>query len=249
MSQTFNVNLERFSGPYFKLIELIESRKLSINEFSLSQITDEYIEYIKELENKGEKDIVDISQFISVASTLMLIKAKSLFPNIEYTEEEKKEVDNLEKKLELYKIMMNASKGLNKIYEKKPMFPISKFENKEVVFVFDERINLLLMHSIAIASILKIPKKERLKQVAVRQVLKIEDVIENLLERVKTSFKGLSFKEFSSSLSQTGKTLEEKKSAFVVSFLAMLELIKNGVLNAEQGSDHNEIEISNIEKV
>lgn len=245
MSQTFNVNLERFSGPYFKLIEMIEERKLSINEFSLAQITDDYILYIKELESKGEKDIVDISQFISVASTLMLIKAKSLFPNIVYTEEEKKEVDNLEKKLELYKIMMSASKGINKIFDKKPIFPISKFENKEVVFVFDERLDLLLMHSIAIASILKIPKKERLKTVAVRQVLKIEDVIERLLERVKDSVK-LSFKEFSHSLSQTGKTLEEKKSAFVVSFLAMLELIKNGVLNAEQGNTHNEIEISNI---
>lgn len=246
MSQAFNVNLERFSGPYFKLIELIEERKLSINEFSLSQITDDYILYIKELEAKGEKDIVDISQFISIASTLMLIKAKSLFPNIEYTEDEKKEVVNLEKKLQLYKIMMQSSKEINKIFYKKPIFPISKFENKEVVFVFDERIDKILMHSIAIASILKIPKKERLKQVAVRQVLKIEDVIERLLERVQSSLKNLSFKEFSSSMYTVGKTFEEKKSAFVVSFLAMLELIKNGVLNAEQGTDHNEIEISKI---
>ncbi len=244
MSQHFNVNLERFSGPYFKLIEMIEERKLSINEFSLSQITDEYLLYIKELENKGEKDIVDISQFIFVASTLMLIKAKSLFPNIEYSEEEKKEVDNLEKKLELYKIMSLGSKYIHKIYEKKPIFPISKFENKEVVFVFDERIDKLLMHTIAIASILKIPRKEKLKTVAVRQVLKIEDVIERLLERVKSSFTNLSFKDFSYSMSGTVKTLEEKKSAFVVSFLAMLELIKNGVLNAEQGEEHNEIEIS-----
>ena len=117
MSQHFNVNLERFSGPYFKLIEMIEERRLSINEFSLSQITDEYISYIKELETKKEKDIVDISQFISVASTLMLIKAKSLFPNIEYTEEEKKEVDNLEKKLELYKIMSLGAKHIHKIVQ------------------------------------------------------------------------------------------------------------------------------------
>ncbi|MBP9765886.1 MAG: segregation/condensation protein A [Candidatus Pacebacteria bacterium] len=246
MSQTFNVNLERFSGPYFKLLELIEDRKLSINEFSLSQITDEYILYIKELESKNEKDIVDISQFISIASTLMLIKAKSLFPNIEYTEDEKREVGNLEKKLELYKIMTSATKNIGKNYDKKPIFPISKFENKEVVFVFDERLDLLLMHSIAIASILKIPRKERLKQVAVRQVLKIEDVIENLLDRVQQSFKNLSFKEFSSSLSNVGKSLEERKSAFIVSFLAMLELIKNGILNAEQGEGHNEIEINEI---
>ncbi len=247
MSQVFSVNLERFSGPYFKLLELIEERKLSINEFSLSQITDEYILYIKELENKGEKDIVDISQFISIASTLMLIKAKSLFPNLQYSEEEKEAVTNLEKKLELYKIMMEASKNIHKNFNKKVLASISKFENNESVFVWDERVNNTLLHSIAIASLLKIPKKEKLKQVAVRQVLKIEDVIEKLLERVKQSF-NLSFKEFSSSVSGDVKSFEEKKSAFIVSFLAMLELIKNGLLNAEQAGDHNEINISNIKE-
>ena len=157
MSEIFNVNLERFSGPYFKLLEMIEERKLSINEFSLSQITDDYISYIKELENKGQKDIVDISQFISVASTLMLIKAKSLFPNLEYTEEEKEAVSNLEKKLELYKIMMEATKNINKNYNKKIMSSISKFENEESVFVWDDRLNTNLLHSISIASLLKIP--------------------------------------------------------------------------------------------
>lgn len=247
MSQVFSVNLERFSGPYFKLLELIEERKLSINEFSLSQITDEYISYIKELENKGQKDIVDISQFISIASTLMLIKAKSLFPNLQYSEEEKEAVTNLEKKLELYKIMMGASKNIHKKFNKKVLASISKFENNESVFVWDERVNNTLLHSIAIASLLKIPKKEKLKQVAVRQVLKIEDVIEKLLERVKQSF-NLSFKEFSSSMSGDVKSFEEKKSAFIVSFLAMLELIKNGLLNAEQGTDHNEINISNVKE-
>lgn len=239
----FSVTLERFSGPYSKLLELIEERKLSINEFSLSQVTDEYISYIKELGEKGEKDIVDISQFISVASTLMLIKAKSLFPTISYSTEEKESVSNLEKKLELYKMVLDAGKNINKIFGKNGLHSISKFENKETVFVWDKRVDTALLHSIAIASLLKIPKKERLKQVAVKQVLKIEDVIEKLLERVKTSF-NLSFKDFSNSLSGEAKSLEERKSAFIVSFLAMLELIKNGVLNAEQGSEFNDISIS-----
>ena len=248
MSQGFNVNLERYSGPYFKLLELIEERKLSINELSLAQITDEYISYIKNLENNNTKNIVDISQFISVASTLMLIKAKSLFPNLVYSQEEKESVSNLEKKLELYKSMIEAGKLINRVYGKNNLSSISRFENKESVFVWDDRVDSMMLHSIAIASLLKIPKKEKLKQVAVKQVLKIENVIESLLERVKTSF-SLSFKEFSSSVSFDAKSLEEKKSAFIVSFLAMLELIKNGLLNAEQGDSHNDIEIKNIEKV
>ncbi len=245
MMNGFNVELERFSGPYFKLLKLIEERKLSINEFSLAEVTDKYIEYIRGLELKEKKNIVDISQFISVASTLMLIKAKSLFPNISFSQEEEVSVQNLEKKLELYKSIYEASKILNKIYNKNILYSISKVENKENVFVWDTRVDPLILHSIAIASLLKVPKKEVLKQVAVKQVLKIEDVIEKLLYRVKASF-SISFKEFSNSISKESKTLDEKKSAFIVSFLAMLELIKNGIVSADQGENHNEINILNV---
>lgn len=253
MQEGFNVTLERFSGPYFKLLELIEERKLSINEFSLAEITDAYISYIKSLQeinsersnSSNELNIVDISQFIAVASTLMLIKAKSLFPNMTYTEEEKESISDLEKKLELYKLVLEAGKNINKIYNKNPVYSISGVKNEEEVFAWDKRVNIAMLHSIAIASFLKIPKKERMKQVAVRQVLKIEDVIEKLLTRVTDSF-NLSFKEFSNSVSGNVKSLEEKKSAFIVSFLAMLELIKNGILTAEQSEEFTDINISKI---
>ena len=245
MSKLFEVNLERFQGPYLKLLDLIEEKKLSINEFSLSNITDDYISFVKELEIIGEKSIIDISEFIIVASTLMLIKAKSLFPNINLNEEEKENIENLEKKLELFKIVYEASKKVNKIFEKKIFYQIAPLKNKDVFFVWDEQINTSLLHSIAIASLLKVPKKEKLKEVAVRQVLKIEDVIEKLLNRVNLAF-SISFKDFSSSISKDVKTLEEKKSAFIVSFLAMLELIKNGVLEGEQNGNHNEINITKI---
>lgn len=247
MTNTFNVNLDRFSGPYFKLLELIEERKLSINEFSLAEITDKYIDYIRELDSNGEKDIIDISQFISVASTLMLIKAKSLFPSITYSKEEEESIHNLEKKLELYKSMIEATKSVNKIYNKNNLYSISKFENNETVFVWDNRLDINILHSIAIASLLKVPKKESLKQVAVKQVLKIEDIIEKLLERVKNSM-NISFKDFSNSITNDINTSEEKKSSFIVSFLALLELIKSGVLNASQGDAHNEINILGISK-
>lgn len=247
MTNTFNVNLDRFSGPYFKLLELIEERKLSINEFSLAEITDKYIDYIRELDSNGEKDIIDISQFISVASTLMLIKAKSLFPSITYSKEEEESIHNLEKKLELYKSMIEATKSVNKIYNKNNLYSISKFENNETVFVWDNRLDINILHSIAIASLLKVPKKESLKQVAVKQVLKIEDIIEKLLERVKNSI-NISFKDFSNSITNDINTFEEKKSSFIVSFLALLELIKSGVLNASQGDAHNEINILGISK-
>lgn len=244
MSNVFNVNLERFSGPYFKILELIENRKLSINELSLSEITDDYISFVRNLEKNNEKNIIDISEFISIASTLMLIKARSLFPNLIYTEEEKKEVSNLEKKLELYKIVLNASKNISKIYKKEICVSLPKQENNESVFLFDKRLDKNFLHSIAIASLLKFPKIEKLKKVAVSQILKIEDVINNLLERINFT-QNISLKEFSNSISNKFETFEERKKVFIISFLAMLELIKNGAIDANQNeNNHNEIFIS-----
>jgi len=246
MINTFNINLERFSGPYYKILELIEERKLSINEFSLAKITDEYIDFIRSINPINEDDIsekskIDISEFIVVASTLMLIKARSLFPNILYSEEEIKEVSNLEKKLELYKIMSEASKNISKIFGKEFLYSLPKQENNEIVFVMDKRIDKVFLHSVAIATILKFPKIEKIKQVAVKQILKIEDIIEKLLSRVSGTT-GVSFNDFSENINLNSKSFEEKKSVFIISFLAMLELIKNGLLYAEQDENiHNKI--------
>jgi len=67
--------------------------------------------------------------------------------------------------------------------------------------------------------------------------------MDNLLSRINLS-QNLSFKDFSKTLSNSFKSYEEKKKAFIVSFLAMLELIKNGVLEASQDeNNHNEIRI------
>ena len=103
---TFTVKQNKFEGPYHKLLELIEARKLLISEFSLAEIADDYISYIQSIE---EKEKGDMSQFIVVASTLMLIKAKSLLPSIEYTNEEKKDISELESKLRLYKVLSDNS--------------------------------------------------------------------------------------------------------------------------------------------
>lgn len=135
MSSVFEVTLDRFSGPYFKLLELIEERKLSINEFSLAEVTDKYLTFIKSLDKETSKNIIDISQFITVAATLMLIKAKSLFPNIVLNEEEQTSITNLEKKLALYKSMSEASKVINKLYFKSPYLSITKPENEQTIFV------------------------------------------------------------------------------------------------------------------
>ena len=230
----FTVKLDRYEGPYTKLLELIETRKLSITEISLVEVSDEYIAYIKTLD---QKNIVDISQFIVVASTLMLMKVKSLLPGVVYTEEEEKQVHDLEHKLELFAILNQASGGIKSMFGAHMLYARPHIVQKDIeVFVPDERVTPLFLQSIASLTLMTFITPKTLVKVAVEKALRIENVIESLLERVnKVQSASLQ------SLTQGASSLEEHKKILIVNFLALLELVRSGSLLAEQHADSGEI--------
>lgn len=231
--EAFTIKQGRFEGPYTKILDLIESRKLSISEVSLSQIADEYIAYVKNLQTV---DALDMSQFILVASTLMLIKAKSLLPTLSYTEEEKEQVSDLEKKLELYKALQDCEKKIKNIWESNIAFNRKKTVIKEKIFSPGFMFTKENLYTIALATIAKLPNFEKLKNVAVRQMVKLEEVIEKMINRIQDSMTSL--KEFAKGVTGDSMNMKEIRKNIVVSFLALLELLKQGVVDAEQeGND------------
>ncbi len=242
---TFVLKQNKFEGPYHKLLELIEARKLLISEFSLAQIADDYITYIQSIEDKEKGDM---SQFIVVASTLMLIKAKSLLPTIEYTTDEKRDISELESKLKLYKVLSDNSKALLKSWtSSKVLFAKDRSKIDEQVFA-PGNLTQALLQSVSILTIVKFPKLERLRNVAVMQAIKLEDVISNILERIQAASE-ITLKSFASSLNSSINTdnniapakIREIKSNIIVSFLAILTLIKDSKLSAEQSESHGDI--------
>ncbi len=234
--EEFHVKLDRYEGPYTKLLDLIETRKLSITEISLASVADEYISYIKTLDaNNG----VDISQFVVVASTLMLMKVKSLLPGIVYTEEEEKQVYDLEYKLELYTLLANASTKIRQLYGKNILYARPYIQPKNVqVFVFDGRVTKEFLQSIASLTLLSFETPKALVKVAVEQALRIENVIEKLLDRVRGA-QSVSLQ----SLAGDAGTKEEQKKILIVNFIALLELLKSGSLEATQSGNGGDITI------
>lgn len=233
----FTIKLDRYEGPYTKLLELIESRKLSITELTLASVADDYIAYIKSLDS--EKNLVDISQFIVVASTLMLMKAKSLLPSVVYTEEEEKQVHDLEYKLELYALLAHASSNIRPLFGKHSLYARSHSKPKTLgIFVPDERVSTDFLLSIVSLTLRSFVVPQALVKVAVEQALRIENVIENLLKRVNDT-QSVSLQ----SLAGGAETKEEQKKLLIVNFLALLELLKNGSLHAEQKADGGDITI------
>src|SRR5581483_2682502 len=101
------------------LLNLIEARKMSISEISLSHVCDAYLAYVEQL---PEMPLGETAQFILVASTLLLIKSRTLLPTLELSREEEESVEELEKRLARYAIYRKAAKLLRKEWGRAPLF-------------------------------------------------------------------------------------------------------------------------------
>lgn len=254
-STLYKVKTPSFEGPLPLLLELIEKRKLFVNEISLAQVTDDYISYIKGLnttpdaqDTQSEKvkaDLLsDITSFIIIAATLILIKSKSLLPNMLLTEDEEKEIGTLEDRLRLYKVARDAGEYVKKTFGKEIIFAPLERKYEEVKFTPDEKITTLYMRELADDILRNIPKKEFLPEVEVRKVISIEEMIENLGKRIEEGL-AMNFREFSG---HKGVKTKEEKVFVIVSFLAMLELVRQGILDVIQSANFDEIEMKKIDE-
>jgi segregation and condensation protein A len=228
---TFNVKTEVFEGPLDLLLSLIEQRKLLINDISLSKVTDDYIAYINQIQSFP---VAEIADFLIVASTLLLIKSKSLIPSLNLTEEETESIGDLEKRLKIYKKYKELAQKLRYLFGQKVMF----FEEpREIQRIFSpdtsiNKDNIL----IAIKGLLQsAPELEKLSKVTIKKVINLKAMIDNLINRIK-SVKKLNFSDFSAEY-------KEDKINIIVGFLAMLELVKQGMILVSQNENFKDIEI------
>lgn len=233
MESSYNVKTHVFEGPLELLLSLIEKRKLFISDISLAQVADDYISHIKNYENAV--NMADMAQFILVASTLVLIKSKSLLPTLDLSSEEQESIDDLEDRLKQYQkykalsVHLRQRFGINIEYFRIPP------KNTMVVFAPDKNTNVSRIHETIRSVLTSMPKKEFVPKAVVQKVISLEEMMENLADRITRSIK-MSFKDFS------GHGKAEKVNV-IVSFLAMLELVKQGIINVRQDKDFHDIEI------
>ena len=97
----YAIKIENFEGPLDLLCHLIDKNKMNINDIKLSEITDQYIEYINKME---EMNLEVTSEFLVMASTLIYLKSKSLLPSDNEESEEISEEELLRKLLSIRNI-------------------------------------------------------------------------------------------------------------------------------------------------
>lgn len=103
----YAIKIENFEGPLDLLCHLIDKNKMNIYDIKISEIADQYIEYINAME---EANLEVTSEFIIMASTLLYIKSKGLLPNQVENEEELTEEQLIERIIEYKKYKEITSK-------------------------------------------------------------------------------------------------------------------------------------------
>lgn len=233
---SYEIKTHAYNGPLDKLLELIEGKKLEITLVNLGQVTGDFLEYIKTVETGLHPRI--LSDFIVVASRLMLIKSKALLPDLELTEEEERDIHDLEERLKIYKEFKAAGLLLKKSFGSSPK-SFSRPLMLGVVSIFYPAKNLTI-ENIAVAmrrliSALEVfaPKEER---VIKKVLVTLEEKMSELMTRLVGAANG-SFSAFSANM---------EKGEVVILFLAMLHLIKQQKISISQKGQFDDIVIEKL---
>src|SRR3989338_4438373 len=234
MDSEYQVKTHIFEGPLDTLLTLIEKRKLFINDISLAEVADDYIAYIKSLD---DFPIADFAHFILIASTLVLIKSKSLLPTLTLSPEEEQNIEDLEARLREYQKYKSLSRHLKERFNINVEYLRQPSKEKIIVFAPDKNVSVNKIEETIRSIILQIPKKEIVPKAIIKKVISLEGMMENLAKRITENIK-MSFKDFAG----VGKT---EKVNVIVSFLAMLELVKQGIIQVRQDKSFHDIEIEN----
>lgn|GEM_PF-1138730 len=227
--------------PLGVLLNLLEKKNLEISNFSLAEVADQYIEYLNDFENQ-EEIIENISEFLWVASKLVLMKSKIILNDFKFKEDELQEEDEneLRDRLLEYKKIREISLKINKTLNSKKEL-ISKiprnFNNKDFSINFNQ--NDLKEIFRKIITDYKLDHQEIYQKKKVKDIIKIKERI----KQIKNTLKKIKQINFSQVISNNKNQLE-----IVVSFLSVLELFKQGAINLKQDTIFEDIELSELKK-
>jgi segregation and condensation protein A len=233
----YTVRLEMFEGPLDLLLHLIHKNEIDITNIPIALITEQYLEYLKLMKILN----LDIAgEYLLMASTLLYIKSKMLLPTTSEEEEEEGEDPRAElmRKLLEYQKYKEAASEL----ERKPMLerdvfvPLAIIDNEESNE--EEKIEVSLFELLdAFRQLLERAKPEAIHEVLLDRVTveeKVQEIL-SLLQREKRSIAfHLLFPE------------QASRSLIVVTFLAILELVKSKFVRIFQPAPFETIRISPV---
>ena len=230
----YAVHLDSFEGPLDLLLHLVQKRDLEIKEIQVSEITSEYLAYLETMQNLN----IDIAgDFLVMASMLMQIKVKMLHPeNEEDAADVETEINKIKAKLQEYQKYKEAAKILagkeqkyaHTYYRPHPIIDTNDFELDATIY------DLISSFREALKTLPEEVREIMYKEIPIET--KMREIIDLLSERQHISFTEI-------------MRLQPTKQALIVSFIAVLELIKSRQIIAKQSELFEEIRIYKITAV
>ncbi|PJE76734.1 hypothetical protein COV05_03145 [Candidatus Uhrbacteria bacterium CG10_big_fil_rev_8_21_14_0_10_48_16] len=230
----FEVRSEQFDGPLHVLLELIQEEELPITEVSLASVTEGYLHYM----DTHEVPLAELADFLVVATKLLLIKSQAILPV--KVEMEQEDPSTLALQLRLYKEFVDASKlieerfdHLNQSFER-VQADVVKMEKGEVV-------TNVIPTDLAQAFTGLLKRLEpffKLQTAAMERVVSVKERLREIHDAILSRTK-MTFRQIASG----GKS----KVDVVVSFLALLELVKQRAVSVMQSGVFDEIEIKRVD--
>lgn len=228
----YEVKHNQFSGPLDALLSLIEREELEITNISLSKVTDEFFAY---LDTHQELPAHELADFLVVASKLLFIKSRAILPSV-FMAPEEEEVGDLAAQLRMYKAFVEASKKIEeRLAQKRFAFAREPVVVKrEPGFYPPKDITSDLLHRAFLSVIDKLKPLIALPKAAIKRVVSIRERIETIREYLGQR-KNASFQEVIADA--------KDKTEVIVSFLALLELVKQRELFVDQEGLFGDIQV------
>ncbi|WMJ81878.1 segregation/condensation protein A [Clostridium sp. MB40-C1] len=243
---TLNIKIENFEGPFDLLLHLIKKNEMDIYDIKIYEITTQYLKY---LDNMKEVDLEITSEFIVMAATLLEIKSRMLLPKVkdEENEEENDPRKELITKLIEYKKYKMAAEFLEKkeekvgiVFKKKPeIIEEKKDKTKDEDILKD--ITILKLFNLYNGLISTYRNKMNTENAMDKEIpldkFKIEDKMAEITNKIIENKKLY----FSRIINNCSSKIEK-----VVTFLALLELIRLRVVSVVQENNFKEIYVEEI---
>lgn len=244
-----SVKLQVFEGPLDLLLHLIDKNKINIYDIPIVEITNQYMDYIQKMQ---EQDLDVVSEFLVMAALLLDIKSRMLLPKeVDENGEEQDPREELVQKLleyKMYKYMAQELKARQKdaqlSFYKEPTVPeeVRRFEPPVELDELLSGVTLSKLYEVFRSVIRKQKDKEDPIRSRFGEIKKEEVSLSEKIQSLETyaiEHKTFSFRRF---LEQNKQT----KMQMIVTFLAVLELMKTGEIKIVQENIFDEIQIQSL---
>ena len=231
MNTEYDVHLDTYEGPLDLLLSLVRKTDLEIEEIQISEITAEYMSYLDTMKNL---DLDIAGDFLVMAATLMQIKAKMLHPdNEKEAVDADAELDKIKAKLLEYQKYKEVSKILS---NKEQQYSQTYYRPHPVIDEQDYQIDATIFDLVrAFQEALRILPEE------VREIMYKEIPIEVKIREILDLLEGKQYLSFNEIIK-----LQPSRTAMVVSFMALLELVKNKQIIAKQSELFEDIRLYRV---